>query len=846
MSFKGGQTQGYRYYLSLLTGLSRGPINEVVEIRISDKVAWNGHACSGQPQQIDAPNLFGGEDKEGGVQGPFTVFMGADDQVLPGAQGSLPDVRASIGGRVSQLRGVATLWFDGMVSAMTPYLKTWKFRLRRATAGWDQGVCWYPEKATIYLGGSSVNLSTNRPNDFPITTDSDAQTVTISIPRNVQDKDSFTVNGITLTIVKKQSGQEPQDFEMTPAKNAERSIRAIANYFNSRSTVFKVTATYTNNSITISANKALQDIYAMNPAHIVFQCFTDPLWGRGLAWNQLNDNSFTYAANLFCSEGFGLALIWYRKEDIDVFIQKICDLAGMSTYTDRETGLITVKPIRADYVLADLPLFTPETGLLNITDDDSGSADNAYNEVIGTSRDPITNLDFQVRAQNPAARMAQGAVSSLDQDYKGIPTKELLQRVVLRDLRAMSSGLKKYSIVLDRRGWRVAPGSVIRISHPLRGLTNVVIRVTEIDDGDMVNGQIRIKGAIDVFGLPATGYQDVVESGWAAPSRLAVPALDERLTEVGYRTFYITKGPADAAAVPPGTAYIGQVAIAPNSTTLDYSLATRPEGDPDYVERAVGSFTGNAVLTDDITELQTDIFVSQRSMFAAENVGQVLLIDDELVRLDSLNEATGAAVITRGVADTIPEPHEADAVLWTIDDDLVSDGVPYAAGETVYAKVLSRTSSDILDIDQADEQSVVLSGRIARPYPPANVKQSGVSIFSTRASDLPFVLTWDTRNRITQADHIVGHTEASVAPEDGTTYTLRLYKSDGTLVRTVAGLADTTWTYSPEMIAADNVGNRVVVELESVRDGLTSWQHYRFAVTLKGGWGFGWGFGWGA
>src|SRR3546814_16962632 len=65
--------------------------------------------------------------------------------------------------------------------------------------------------------------------------------------------------------------------------------------------------------------------------------------------------------------------------------------------------------VRDDYVLDALPLFTPDTGLLDIREDDSGSADTSFNEVIGTGRSPINNQDFQVRAQNLAASPPQQA-----------------------------------------------------------------------------------------------------------------------------------------------------------------------------------------------------------------------------------------------------------------------------------------------------------------------------------------------------------------------------------------------------------------------------------------------------
>jgi hypothetical protein len=843
MSAKGGGTQGYRYLMSLLSGLCRGPIDELIEINVGDKQAWNGHACSDVPQTIAAPDLFGGDDKEGGIEGPFAVYMGDEDQVLPGAGGGLPSVKDAIGGLVSDMRGVVTVWFDGMVAAMNPYLKTWKFRVRRSRSGWYGGNTWYPEKATIFLGSDNLAVDTNRPIDFPVTADTDTLIQTITFSRAPQEGDTFTINGLTISIV----NDNPSSYEIKRQSTGAKTIRAIANYVNARSTAFKATTTYDATHIRFTTDKAASEIYAMNAAHIIYESYTDPLWGRGFPRDLLDENSFIYAANTLCAEQFGLAIIWYRKEEIEQFIQKMCDLVGGLTYTDRETGKINFRLIRSDYDIDDLPHFTPESGLLGIDDDDSASADNAYNEIIGTSRDPVSNLDFQIRAQNLAALQEQGAVASLDSDYKGIPTKELLARVVTRDMRAMALGLKKYTVRLDRRAWRVAPGSVIRVSHPGRGIADLVLRVGEIDDGNLVNGEIKVKAAIDVFGLPATTYIDIVDNGWVAPSKIAVPAPDERLIEASYRDLYRMAGAGDAQAADPSAAYLGQLAVQPNATSLEYDLLTRADGEPDYVDRATGPFTGNARLQDAITPLQTAVIFNSRQMFDEGNVGQALFINDELVRLDTLDEATGEATITRGVGDTIPQAHAAATIAWTVDDDLVSDKRVYADGETVFAKVLTRTSQQVLDEALADEQELELVGRQGRPYPPANVKVGGISVFGAVGEQPEPVITWAERNRITQADVLTGHTEATIAPEVGTTYTARIYASDGvTLLRTEDGIVGGTWTYDATMQAADNPTSHIFVELESSRDDLASWQKYRFAIALQSGWGYGWGLNWGS
>lgn len=141
---------GFKYYLGLHIGLGRGPVDELVEIRIDGKTAFDGSVTESGQVYIDKPKLFGGDKKEGGIKGTLDVLMGEPTQTAPAL------LAAMLGGAVPGFRGMATLFYDGQVSAMTPYLKPWKIRVRRATAGWDGGA-WYPEKARIELEGGAIH-----------------------------------------------------------------------------------------------------------------------------------------------------------------------------------------------------------------------------------------------------------------------------------------------------------------------------------------------------------------------------------------------------------------------------------------------------------------------------------------------------------------------------------------------------------------------------------------------------------------------------------------------------------------------------------------------------------------
>ena len=757
------QTIGYHYLMALLSGLWRGPVNEVIEIKVGDKTAWSGNAVDATMRVINQPNLFGGEKKEGGIQGAFRLFMGAKNQVLPGAANfnpgspiksrTLPDVQQAVGGQVSEFRGVVTFWFYGLISSMNPYPKEWKFRGRRTTAGWYNNNPWYPAKCRILLEGGVI--------------------------------------------------------------------------------------------------------HAMNPAHIIYECVTNPEWGRGLAANRINENSFIYSANTFCDELFGLCLTWFRKQDIEEFVQSVLDHCGAVLYTDRETGLLTLRPIRADYDSDEIPVFTLDSGLLDILEDDSGSQDGAYSEVIVTGKSPISGNEFEMRAQNPAAWQEHGAANTLAVKYPGLPTAELGMRVAQRDLKVHASGLKKFRVLLDRRAWRVAPGSVFKVVAPHRGIASIILRAGEIQDGSLTDGKITIAAAEDVFGMPDTASVPPIDSSWTPPVTEAMPPPVTYLTEAGYRDVFLKQGQSDAEGLKPGDSLILQMAVAPNATTMEYELWSRAEGEADYESRATGFFTGTATTVSAIGPLATSVTFTADQDLDEEIIGDAILIGDELVQVTAYNTGTKVATIVRGVADTIPLRHPAGTRVWSVDDDAVSDERLYSTGETVYTKVLTRTSSDLLNLAEAAADTVTLEGRAPRPYPPGNYKIDGdFAVLFPDPDDIdpddPIeehpepVLTWSHRDRILQADQLVGHTGASVGPEPGVSYTIRVYADDGiTLLRTVADINDTTWTYTNEMQSEDGAPIRVWIELESVRDGLASWKHYRTSVYLKTGWGYQWGLNWG-
>lgn len=142
------QTIGYWYRMGLHMGICKGPIDMLIAIMGGERIFWSGQVTSNRRLWIQAPNLWGGEKREGGVEGDLDVMFGAPDQMpndyLASAQGGVHN---------PAYRGIfSTVFRRGRVGAISPYVKPWAYRIRRIKAGWEEGVCWYPEAAEVDVG----------------------------------------------------------------------------------------------------------------------------------------------------------------------------------------------------------------------------------------------------------------------------------------------------------------------------------------------------------------------------------------------------------------------------------------------------------------------------------------------------------------------------------------------------------------------------------------------------------------------------------------------------------------------------------------------------------------------
>lgn len=174
------QTVGYKYSLGVHAILTHGPADKLTRFTMDERMAWSGSSIGGSVA-VNAPNLFGGEAREGGVAGIFDLEMGGP------TQGPNSYLQSMLGTLIPSFRGVVGVVMRQMYLGNNPYLKKFGFRLQRIHLRQDGVEQWYDQTAEILsTSGISVNQvytqfvdgwETNAPTKYQLIGDSIANTL---------------------------------------------------------------------------------------------------------------------------------------------------------------------------------------------------------------------------------------------------------------------------------------------------------------------------------------------------------------------------------------------------------------------------------------------------------------------------------------------------------------------------------------------------------------------------------------------------------------------------------------------------------------------------------------------
>lgn len=722
----GSQTVGYKYHMGVQVVVCHGPVDSVRRIMIGERTAWSGNVTSNTTIEINQPELFGGDSREGGVVGQVDIMMGA------GTQGRNPYLQAFQGNNCPGYRGLLSLVFKG---SGTP-----------TTLGGIQAVL-----------GSLKSFMWSSGNPY------------------------FKAPWVEATRVL--AGWH------TPVWNAEDA------YIGSLD---------------------------MNPAHIIYQCLTDPAWGMGYNPSDIGEESFGYAADLMKAEGFGLSIEWSDKSDIETFVGTILDHINGALGINMATGKFELKLIRDDYDTGDL-LELNESNVIELKSFQRAAFGDSINEVVVAYRDRDGN-DKQISVQNLASVNAQGGVITTTKQYLGIRDDDLAAKVALRDLTTLTAPLAQVTLVCNRDAWDKEIGDVVKLVWPSLGLAGVAFRITAINKGNLTSSEIEISMVEDIFGLPDNAYTVAPPTQWIDNVVPPVPADVTLAQEATYWEVVKNINLANQNELQPGYGFgmllAGRGAV---QAPLGYVLSASSD-DTEYADVSNGNFNPTGTLAAAIGHLDTSLTLSGAydldAVILAED-GGYLICGNEYMAVVSCNPESGLVEVERGILDTVPSSHATGTRVFFKNTNTSFDPTERVDGELVYYRPRPVTGIGTLAVDDAETEQLLLVNRATRPYPPGNVKIGG-EYFPVTIAGPNIDVTWAHRDRTQQTVDFVGFTEGNIGPEAGTTYRIRVYNGSSMLYMYDIDGSQTVWSFPTD--DDDASGNLAILRivLTSVRDGLES------------------------
>lgn len=774
------------YFMSCHFGICNGPIDNLVRIKIKDEIAWEGVALPNDLIDINQPELFGGNEKEGGVVGKVQFLAGGATQTLPAPlalrQGFHPDHavgyrhiasaffygNGATGGATSsnQLGG---LFFDELwqtvdpdtdLPAATPpaWLEDW-LGVENSTGG-----------QTAYEGGGFL-WSQNNPY-MP------AAALTITrIPKGSLNPALASIQWAGTLRVEKHKSQYDEDAADDGKQYEDKQPGPDA-----------------------------------NPSHMIYECMTNVAWGAGHPDSLINLDSFNTAAQTLYDEGFGLSMLWTGQAEIEKFIAEICDHIQGAVYVDPRTGLFNLKLFRDDYDPNNLRVVDESN--CRFTKKGRKGLGEVINEINVSWTNPFTEetetITFHDQGQIAAQ---QGAIVSDPRDYYGIRNPELATKVGLRDIRSASFPLFTTECQGDRSFWDLVPGEVVRVDIAEDGIAGMICRVIEIDRGKPGDSVIKFKVVEEVFSHKTATYYTPLQTMWTSPNRPPSDLPFFRSFTVPY-AFLAANGVAPTNDDYPLTAIGFLGAHYPNSDVRNFEIwsdQVQPNGST--VLTRIGTFkqTGRSSLPTGLAFEAQSVITGFGPLFgnvAYPSAADLVLIVDptdvdggsEFAMIDSFDEMAGTITLARGVLDTVPKAWSADAEIWFLNYDFTAvDPTERAALSEADYKIRTRSSMGLQSLAAGNDFTHTPNEREYEPMRPADVKVAGYDIFRTTrieyndpADPTNLTVTWANRNRLTEDALVTRWTDANVTPEVGQTTTIRAVDAVGATVGEVTGLTGTS------------------------------------------------------
>lgn len=538
-----------------------------------------------------------------------------------------------------------------------------------------------------------------------------------------------------------------------------------------------------------------------NPAAMIYDLVTRPPGknGLGIPAGNIDVTAFRAVGATLASEGLGLSMLQDRGTPAKELIAEILRHIDGTTYVEPTTGLYTLKLVRFDYVVDDLPVLDEDNCTV------TGFARASWGEIKNQIRVSYVDradgfTEKTVQAQDLAAIEATGGeVSTQDFALRGYSNATNAAQAASRGLAGLAYPLATMEISSDRSAWSLRPASVFKLNWPKLGIIGMVCRVSRVGTGDLISGQITFKAAEDVFGVEWTAYSPPDPSDWVDPAG-AVPALtDQEALLAPYEAVKLLPAPEGSAQQALVLAARGAGGVSKGFNAI-----------VDTVDNRIPYFTASGTLQAAINESSTTFIVdmgpdsrfitsaNDPDFAAGVNVawledgsGLQEFIAFQTVLIDEENQELTLSVLARGCIDTAPTAFVLGTRIWFMSYGNTVINVEGSGATDITFQPFNNLGALALGSCLDSSVTAIVPARRFRVYCPTDVQFNGASYPPFITGEL--TVSWEHRNRLGEWGY--NDSGETTTPEPDTEYDVLVYGELGTLVHTEPGITGKTWTY---------------------------------------------------
>lgn len=261
-----------------------------------------------------------------------------------------------------------------------------------------------------------------------------------------------------------------------------------------------------------------------NIAECCFEWMTSPVFGvKKLPLSKIDVASFQAGAETHFNRGLGISLEMNADTDVESALDKFTALGDSIIYGSFNRGTIRYKVIERDYSFGSLPVFrrgpdgsSPE--LYNVVKVDGFTPGTWASTANDYSFDYIDRDNNYLKAtryvQDVANKILTGRTRSLSQSLDGVSNGASAALVGTRELRAGSYPRPPFNLTVNRDGYALEPGDVIRYVDNVDNFQKV-LRVAEVQAlATDSTAEVGLNCTEDQYGVGAPAFAAYVPPGF--------------------------------------------------------------------------------------------------------------------------------------------------------------------------------------------------------------------------------------------------------------------------------------------------------------------------------------------